>query len=372
MQSKIPVVFALAAIPAGAACVGDGIGGYEPQCDFVAAEGTMFTDQVVLAADPAAGSVLFGWQQVDLVDHTGAAQRFGVGRADGTFVTGDAIAIGGGDGFVRATVATEGGTLVLLDSTWYVIDPSGAILHQDLDLEWGQEIRGVGVPGGFLVAYTVQPPASYDYDVELFAVGLDGTVRGLGSLGLTPGAFDIARVGDRVWVAYSSVDGGIRATRVDLSGAVVDSFDLAGSLSGLAGAGDRGALFATDGTMIALDANGPGASTLHSPVNAYIAIGVPGLGYLVDHTWIDLDGTEIGPIDYTSDRYIALAVVGDSVMVAWTTYPSTFVVGEMPSRLLASTIPFGAARSPAPIELSAAELTGRTVTGPCFPDDYPD
>jgi hypothetical protein len=362
MPSKILIAVASCAL---AAC-----DAYHGQCDVIHADGTAFTEEVAAAHDPIAGTTVLAWEQSEFgAQGADSGLRFGVLAADGSFTPAGTVEIGSKSHLITTTIATDGGLLVLLENWWVLVDANGSVIRDDLVLPGGH-VQGVGVPGGFLLAYGTQPPASYNYDLGLIQVGLDGSMRDLGTVAQSQGWFGVARIGDRVWLAYTSVEGATAALRLDLGGNVVDAWDLGtDELAAIAGAGDRGMVFEDDGTAIPLGASGPGAPIAHPGLNAYgVSIGVPGHGYLAGQTWVDLDGAVVGTLGLPDAGVLGTTTIGDDVMLVWTVFPQTISVGTWPSRLLTTTIAFGADQLPPPVERLSAVVTG--VAGHADCPDY--
>jgi hypothetical protein len=314
-----------------------------PCYDFdIVGGGTFGPGAVGIAHDPASGTSLIAWSEHRYDAQGGSHVQLDVGLlgVDGSFAAQPPI-VGTGDN-VWSPVGTDGGFLVDTGE-WLVFDAGGGLVARSQPAADIYSIAGAGVPGGFLVA--VERVDS----VALDRVGLDGTITSLGALGpplAGPVPLAAARIGDAVWLGFSTVTDGMNLVRTDLDGAIVDRLVVPTTLfAAIASTGDRGLAFDSDGAMYPIDAGGVGAPTPGPAADPTFAYGFPDRGYLVDTTWLELDGTPTGTLSgYPPRVYPSRLIASDDALVAtWTTFPEYPAVTEgEPSRLYTESILFGA------------------------------
>lgn len=324
-----------------------------------------------IALDPASGTSLIAWSEhrYDATGNWHLQMDYALLASDGNLTPQPPVPSTGDNLWVPA--GTDGAYL-LFTGSWLLID-AGGVVSRSLPLPTtAYDIADVGVPGGFLVAVGLED------ELALYQVAVDGTVTPRGTLGPAPSCGPVpmaaVRVGDAVWFGYCG-DDGMNLVRTDLAGTIIDRFVAPATFfAAIASAGDRGLAFDSSGAMYPIDASGVGAATPSPAADPLFAFGFAGLGYLVDATWLDLDGAPIGQLGaYPPQAYPArLVATADSIVATWTTFPESPVVATEPSRMFTTAIPFGAAGPEAAQTRAEASVTVESREVSCPPPTYGD
>jgi hypothetical protein len=195
-------------------------------------------------------------------------------------------------------------------------DGDGVVVSNEVS--WGyvedartSAVQSVAVPDGFLVAIARRPvfpriPGSYALD--LHRVGFDGEILSSSRIdepvdssgGDVP--IGLAQTGDVVWVLYEDTTGTM-GRRFDLQGNAVDPAEVSIApelwLHSVASADERALVVGStdEGARVALlDADGLGALEDRLELGVGHVVPFEGAGYLVNRTWLDLDGLPLGTL----------------------------------------------------------------------------